>query len=114
VRPFVPQFEVQQRSRATLLFWLGGFGWFAAALGAISFTGVFDIGWVSPLLGLAPAAAAWFLAYEDLKAIRVGAIDAAARPRTWHAYWLGLTGLVACAAIIGAMIYHQMRFLPDV
>jgi hypothetical protein len=113
-RPFAPQYEVQQRSRATLLLWLGGLGWFAASLGAVSYTGLFDIGWVAPLLGLAPAAAAWFLAYEDLKAIRVGAIDEAALSPTRHAFWLGVSGLVACAAIIAAMIYHQMRFLPDV
>src|SRR5438552_9392487 len=51
-RPFLPQYEVQQHSRPTLLFVLAGVGWGAAFVGAFSLTGVFDVGWISPLLGV--------------------------------------------------------------
>jgi hypothetical protein len=113
-RPFVPRYEAQQQPRAGLLFLFGGLAWAAAAIGTISLAGVFDLGWLAPLLGIVPAAAAWFLANEDLKAIRVGAITADARSQTQHGFWLGVTGLVACLGIVAAMIYRQMHFLPDV
>jgi hypothetical protein len=113
-RPFTPQYSVQQTSRARLLLFLGGTGWGAAAVGAFSFTGWFDAGWLSPLLGLAPAGAAWFLAHEELKAIRTGAISANAGPQARHAFWLGTTGLIACIGILIAMVCYEMRLLPGV
>jgi hypothetical protein len=113
-RPFVPRYEAQQQPRTALLFLLGGLGWAAAAVGAISLTGVFDLGWISPLIGIGPSAAAWFLGYAELSAIRVGAIAQEALPQTRHAFWLGVTGLLACLAVVAAMIYRQMHFLPDV
>ncbi len=54
------------------------------------------------------------MAHEDLKAVRVGAIIAAAQAPTRHAFWLGLTALIACAGIVAPMIVQQMHFLPDV
>jgi hypothetical protein len=113
-RPFAPEYTAQQRPRFQLLLVLGALGWLAAVVGAVSLTGIFDIGWLAPLLGIGPAAAGWLLAYEDLKAIRVGAIAAAARQPTRHAFWLGLTALIACLGIVAAMIFQQMHFLPDV
>src|SRR2546423_975245 len=56
-RPFVPQYQVQQQSRPRLLFTLAGVGWAAACIGAVSLTGLFDFGWISPLLGVVPAGA---------------------------------------------------------
>ena len=114
VRPFVPQYEVQQRSRPALLLFLGGLGWAAAAVGAMSLVGPFDLGWISPLLGVVPAGAAWLLAHEELRAIGLGAIVAEARSQVRHAFWLGLTALIACMGIIAAMIYRGLHFLPDV
>jgi len=113
-RPFLPQYEAQQRSRGGLWLFLGGVGWTAAVLGAISLAGIFRGGWICPLLGAGPAGAAWLLAYEELKAIRVGAIDTAAGPRTRYAFWLGFTALVGCIGLVAAMIYRQMNFLPDI
>jgi hypothetical protein len=112
-RPFVPQYEVQQHSRPVVLFVLGAMGWCAAAIGVISLTGVFDIGWIGPLLGVIPAGGAWLLSHEELKQISVGVIAAEARGKVQHAYWLGVTALVACVAIVAAMIYHRMNFWPD-
>jgi hypothetical protein len=113
-RPFVPAYTAQQQPRFPILLVLGAVGWFAAVLGAIALAGLFDIGWLAPLLGLGPAGAAWLLAHEDLKAIRAGAIAAEAHQATRHAFWLGLTGLLACAGIVAAMIFREMHFLPDV
>ncbi len=112
-RPFVPKYEVQQHSRPTLLFVLGGVGWGAAGVGAFSLTGWFDFGWISPLLGVVPAGAAWLLAHEELKAISAGVIAEQARPKARHAYWLGLMGLIMCLATIAAMIYRGLHFLPN-
>jgi hypothetical protein len=111
-RPFVPQYEVQQRSRANLLLILGGLGWAAALIGGISLTGIFAIGWLAPLLGIFPAGGAWFLAHEEIRAIRSGAIAPQALSPTRHSYWLGVTGLLACLAIVAAMIYREMNVLP--
>jgi hypothetical protein len=113
-RPYTPQYAAQQRPRYRLLLMLGGLGWGAAVVGAISMTGVFDVGWIAPLLGAGPAAAGWLLAHEDLKAIRLGAIIAAAQQPTRHAFWLGLTGLIACLSVVAGMIAQQMHALPDV
>ncbi len=112
-QPYTARYPVQQHSRAQLLIFLGGVGWGAAAVGVFSFTGWFDSGWLSPLLGMAPAGAAWFLAHEELKAIRAGAIAAAAARPARHAFWLGVTGLIACLAVVSTMIYREMNVLPS-
>jgi hypothetical protein len=113
-RPYAPAYTAQQNARTPLLLFLGILGWCAALIGAVSLTGIFDIGWLAPLLGLGPSAAGWLLAHEDSKAIRVGAISADAQPFIRQAFWLGLTGLIACAGIVAAMIFREMHFLPDV
>jgi hypothetical protein len=113
-QPFTAQYSVQQTSRASLLLFLGGIGWGAAAVGAFSFTGWFDVGWLSPLLGLGPAGAAWLLAHEELKAIRAGAISQNHEPQARQAFWLGLTGLIACLGIVVAMICYELRLLPGI
>lgn len=112
-QPYTARYLVQQNSRAGLLIFLGGTAWGAAAVGAFSFTGWFDIGWLAPLLGVCPAGAAWFLAHEELKAIQAGAIASSAQEPARHAYWLGLTGLLACIAVVATMIYQQMHVLPN-
>ena len=112
-RPYAPQYEVQQAPRSGLLLLMAALGWAGAIIGAVSITGIFASGWICPLLGAAPAAAAWLLAHEDLKALSLGAIDPAARPQTRLAIWLGASALAACVAIVGSMIYRGLSFLPD-
>lgn len=112
-QPYTAKYLVQQQSRAGLLIFLGGAAWGAAAVGAFSFSGWFDIGWLAPLLGVGPAGAAWFLAHEELKAIQAGAIANSAKEPARHAFWLGLTGLLACLAVVATMIYQQMHVLPN-
>jgi len=113
-RPFVPTYEVQQQPRTALLLLLGGLAWAAAVVGVGSFGGLISLGWISPLIGAAPGAVAWALAHAELKAIRAGAIEAGAQSQTRHAYWLALSGLLLCLAVVAAMIYRRMNFLPDV
>ena|SRR5438874_1233908 len=113
-RPFTPKYEAQLHTRPILLFVLSGVGWGAAFVGAFSLTGWFNFGWISPLLGVVPAGAAWFLAHEELKAISAGVISPQAREKSLHAYWLGLMGLIMCVAVISTMIYRGFHFLPDV
>src|SRR5262245_59905840 len=99
-RPYEPRYEAQQQPRTGLLFLNGGLGWAAAAIGVVSLLGVFDLGWLAPLIGIGPAAAAWLLAYGELRAIRVGAITQAALAQTRHAFWLGFTGFIACLSVV--------------
>ena len=91
-----------------------GVGWAAACVGAVSLTGLFDFGWISPLLGVVPSGAAWLLAHEELKAVSAGVIATEAREKSRHAYWLGLMALIMCVTVIAAMIYRGLHFLPDV
>jgi hypothetical protein len=113
-RPYLPEYAAQQHSRFGLLLSLAVAGWAAAVYGAISFTGVLTSGWISPLLGIAPAAAAWLLAHQELHAASVGAIDESNESRIRLAWWLGLTALLACGSIVGLMVYRHMNFLPNV
>ena len=112
-RPYSPAYEAQQSPRSGTLLLLAAAGWMGAILGVLSLAGLLAAGWLCPLLGIGPAAAAWLLAYEDLKAISQGAIDRSARPRTLLAMWLGIAALVVCLAFVGWMIYWGMQFLPD-
>jgi hypothetical protein len=113
-RPFVPRYEVQQQPRTALLLLLGGLAWAAAVVGVGSLGGLVSLGWISPLIGAGPGAVALALAYAELKAIQAGAIRADAQSQTRHAFWLALSGLLLCLAIVAAMIYRRMSFLPDV
>jgi hypothetical protein len=113
-RPFVPRYEAQQPARTGFLFLLGSLGYLGVAVGVLALLGLFTTGWIAPLLGLAPSAAAWLLAWEDLKAIRTGAIAEEARPGVRLAMWLGLLAFFACVAVVASMIYREMTFLPDV
>jgi hypothetical protein len=112
-RPYDPKYEAHQKSRGGLLLTLAGVGWVCGVLGSFSFTGFFSLGWLLPLLGIVPSAAAWLLAHEELKTIQTGAISDDARPDTRRAYWLGLVGLAICLAVTAAMIWQGLTFLPD-
>jgi hypothetical protein len=113
-RPFAPRYAAQQPSRAGLFLFLGGMGWGTALVGCMSIAGLFDLGWISPLLGVGPAAAAWLMARNELQAIDIGAMDPTNRPQARQAFWLGLTAFIACLAVVTAMIYRHMNFLPAV
>jgi len=113
-RPYEPRFEAHQASRVVLLTTLASIAWLCGVFGSISLTGFLSLGWILPLLGIVPAATAWLLGHEELKTIQTGAIDESARPGTRRAYWMGFIGLLICLAVMAAMIWQKMTFLPDV
>jgi hypothetical protein len=112
-RPYVPQYDVQQEARPRLLLSLSGLGWLGGLLGGVSLVGLYDTGWICPLLGVGPAAAGWLLAHSDLKAIEAGAMDASAHRQAHRALWLGVTALVACLAATVGMIFLERGLLPE-
>lgn len=112
-RPYQPQYEVTQQSRGRMLLTIAGLGLAGAVLGLIALAGVFPTGYFATLISVVPAATAWMLAYQDLKAMRLGAMDDSGRSRTRLAYWLGLFGLIACLGIVATAIWREMNLLPD-
>lgn len=113
-RPYEPKYEVQQKARVGTLTLLYLVGWACGLTGVVSLTGLmFSLGWLLPVLGIVPTATAWLLAHEDLKAVRAGAIDPSAGPRTRQIFWLGLFGFLFCIAVVAAMAWRGMSMLPD-
>lgn len=112
-QPYQPQYEATQPGRTGLLFGLAGCGLAGILFGGLHLVGMFSFGWIVPLIATVPAAAAWLLAHEDLKAIRLGAIDEGQRQDTRFAYWLGVLALLGCLGVLATMIYRQLNFLPD-
>jgi hypothetical protein len=112
-RPFQPHYEVTQRSRSGMLLWIAGLSHLGAAVGLLALSGLFPTGYFATLISVVPGATAWLLAYQDLKAMHLGAMDDSGRQRTRLAYWLGLFGLLACLAIVGTAIWKEISLLPD-
>ena len=112
-RPYQPQYEVTQKSRSGVLLLIASLGLVGAFLGLIALVGIFPLGYFATLISVVPAATAWLLAYEDLKTMRLGAMDDSGRQRTKLAFWLGLFGLLGCVGIVATMIWREMNFLPD-
>ena len=112
-RPYQPQYEVTQQSRSGVLLTIAGLGWGGAVIGIVALLGIFPMGYFMTMISVVPATTAWLLAYQDLKTMQLGAMDDAGRPRTRLAYWLGLSGLLACALIVATMIWREMNLLPD-
>src|SRR5262245_56813297 len=57
-RPYVPRYEAQQSARGGLLMLMAGMGLGCGLIGMIALLGILPLGWVFPLLGLGPSAAA--------------------------------------------------------
>lgn len=112
-QPYQPKYEATQRGRTGMLFGLASFGLVGIVCGGLHLVGIFSIGSIVPLIAIVPSAAAWLLAHEDLKAIRLGAIDEAERQNTRSAYWLGVFALLGCLGVLATMIYRELNFLPD-
>jgi hypothetical protein len=112
-QPYQPRYEATQPGRAGMLISLASFGLAGLFIGGLHLIGVFPFGWIIPLIATVPSAAAWLLAHEDLKAIRLGAIDEARSQQTRFAYWLGVLALLGCLGVLATMIYRGLSFLPD-
>jgi hypothetical protein len=111
-RPFLPQYEAQQKPRTKVLVILSLLGWAGVGVGLVEVAGV-SLGWICPLLAIVPGAAAWIIAREDLKAIDAGAIDQSLASRIQLLFWLALMAFVLCVTIVAALVYRQVNFLPD-
>ena len=106
-QPYQPKYEATQPGRTGMLFGLAACGLAGIFFGGLQLVGIFQIGWIVPLIANVPAAAAWLLAHEDLKAIRLGAMDEVQRQNTLFAYWLGIPALVGCLAVTATLIYRD-------
>lgn len=113
-KPYQPEFEATARPRGSLLLVLASFGLAGAATTVVSMTGVLDMGWILPLCTLPMPAAAAHLALEDLKLMKLGAMDDSGRTTTRRALWIGLAGVAACLLAIAAAIWMGLSFLPDI
>jgi len=112
-RPFEPHYETTAQSRELVLLVLAGIGLAGAACGASSLSGILITGWLLPLCAVFAAGPAWILAYNDLREMRTGGRDAAGRPPTLLAMWLGVGALLACIASVATMMWLGMGPLPD-
>ena len=113
-KPYQPEYEATARPRGTLLLVLASFGLAGAATTVVSMTGLLAMGWILPLCTLPLSAAAVYLALEDLKLMKVGAMDDSGRTTTSLALWIGLAGVGASLLTIAAMIWMGLSFLPDI
>jgi hypothetical protein len=112
-RPYQPEYETTQKSRGGLLILIASLGLAGALIGVIALLDIFPSGYFATLISVVPAASAWLLAREDLKTMRLGAMDDSGRQRTVLAYWLGLFGLLACVGVVATAIWREMNLLPD-
>jgi hypothetical protein len=96
-----------------MLLTIAGLGLAGAVVGLIALAGIFPTGYFATLISVVPAATAWLLAYQDLKTMRLGAMDDSGRSRTRLASWLGLFGLITCLGIVATAIWREMNLLPD-
>ncbi len=112
-RPYEPRYETTAPSRGTWLLILAVVGIAGVGTSAASFGGL-ATGSIFALCGTVAAAAAWMLAYSDLREMAVGARDPDGRPLTLLAMWLGVFGMFACLATLAAMIWIGLSFLPNI
>lgn len=113
-KPYQPEYETTARPRGGLLLVLASFGLAGAATTVVSMTGVLVMGWILPLCTLPMSAAAVYLALEELKLMKLGAMEDSGRTTTRLALWIGLVGVAASLLTIAAMIWMGLSFLPDV
>jgi hypothetical protein len=112
-RPYEPRYETTAPSRGVWLLVLAVIGVAGVGTSAASFGGL-ATGWIFAICGTVAATAAWMLAYNDLKEMTLGARDPDGRPLTLVALWLGVLGMFACLATVGAMVWLGLSLLPSV
>lgn len=112
-RPYQPKYEATEKGRSGLLLVLACAGLLGIVGGVLHLLGIFGTGSIAPLAALVPAMTAWFLAHEDLKAIRQGAMDEAHQPATRLAWWIAIFAFFGSAGLLATMVYQQLDFLPS-
>jgi hypothetical protein len=113
---YQPQYETTHPHRGILLLVLSIVG--LAGSGSLLLIVAGSIFGLMGLAAIIPAAAAWLLGRQDLKAMRQGAIDASGLVQTSLAMWLGLAGTLIYAVSLGGLLlaagYFGVMFLRDV
>src|SRR5688572_26272122 len=102
-QPFQPEYLTTQKHRGMLLLVLAILGLAGNAAGTIALSGVFKMTLMLPFLAILPAGGAWLLGHEDLRAMRLGAMDASGEGLTRIAMWMGAAG-VLCSILGGVAL----------
>jgi hypothetical protein len=110
-KPYQPRYETTAQSRGVFLLALAILGLAGVGTGFSSILG-WTLGWIFPLVALVASATAWLLAYQDLAAMKSGAMDDEGRAMTRFAMWLGFGGLIAGVGSVGTMIWAGLSLLP--
>lgn len=106
--PYQPRYVVSQKHRGVLLIVLGVTGLLGAFVGVTSLLGIFVLGWVLSALAVVPSACAWGLGMQDLRSIRMGAMDPAGLNLTRVATWLGAIGVLSSVGMMGTVIFFAI------
>ena len=109
--PYQPRFEVSQSHRGVLLLVLAITGVVGALCGISSLSGWWVLGWVPSFLAVIPAGCAMGLGWQDLRAIRMGAMDPKGNSLTQIAFWLGALGVFASLAMDAAVVFFVIYFV---
>lgn len=109
--PYQPRFEVSQGHRGTLLMVLAVTGLVGSLFGIASLAEIWVLGWVFSFLAIIPAGCALGLGWQDLRAIRMGAMDPSGRNQTQIAFWLGALGVFSSVAMDAVVLYFVINFM---
>lgn len=109
--PYQPRYEVSQGHRGALLMVLAITGLMGALLGISSLAGWWVLGWVPAFLAIVPSGCAMGLGWQDLRAMRMGAMDPQGRNMTQLAFWLGALGTFASLAMDAVVLFFVIYFL---
>jgi hypothetical protein len=109
--PYQPRYEVSQRPRGRLLLVLAVTGLVGSLCGVSALAGWWVLGWFPSFLAIVPAGCALVLGSQDLRAIRMGAMDPQGESLTQIAYWLGGLGVFTSLAMDGTVLFFVIYFL---
>jgi hypothetical protein len=111
--PYQPRYQVSQRHRGTLLMVLACTGLVCSLCGVSSLAGWWVLGWVPSFLAIVPAGCAVGLGWQDLRAMRMGAMDPKGQNLTQMAFWIGALAGFASLAMDATVLYFVIAFLME-
>ena len=111
--PYQPRYELSQSHRGVLLLVLAITGVLSSFVGLLSISGIWVLGWVFSVLAIVPAGCALGLGWNDLRAIRLGAMDPKGQNLTEIAFWLGALGAFTSLAMDATVLFFVIYFLME-